>query len=435
MKVSDFFGTEFKAFSQYDNVRSIPSIVDGLKDSQRKAIYGMTLSGSKEIKVSQLAELTSMKTHYDHGGASLEGTIVGLAQNYAGSNNVNVFEPIGQFGSILGSEAGASRYIFTKPTKYLRRLFRESDECVLDFKEIDGETVEPVVYNPVLPIWALNGSNGIGTGYRSLILPRRLESIIEAAEAIANNDPVDTSLFTPYFNNWKGVITSEDTRWKICGCIERVNTTTFNITEIPAGMGIDKVKAALIDLIDSADVKDFNNYSSENGINIEVTSTRKFLSLPDEEILKKLKLISYVTEQFTFWDENNNIIVHESFESALRHFIKLKIDAVDRTRSRRIEILEAEKHYLEHLMAFIKEWHNLKKVNTMTTDDIIQHMISKGIDKNYIDKLMSIKISSLTSDNIAKHQDRIYTIDGSIMFITNNDPVVMYNGQLFELTN
>ena len=435
MLVSDFFNTEFKAFSQYDNVRSIPSIVDGLKDSQRKAIYGMTLSGNKEIKVSQLAELTSMKTHYDHGGASLEGTIVGLAQNYAGSNNVNVFEPIGQFGSILGPEAGASRYIFTKPSRYLKRLFREQDECVLKHKEIDGDSVEPVVYHPTLPLWALNGSNGIGTGYRSLILPRRLESVVAASMAISAGDAVDPKLTIPYFNEWKGTVEDDGGRWKISGNIERGNTTTFTITEIPAGLGIDKVKSALIDLMDSGDVKDFTNYSSETGVKIEVSATRKFLSMSDEDVLKKLKLIAYVTEHFTFWDEHNNIIVYNCFEDALRHFIRLKLESVEAVKAKTVENKNEEKRYLEHLIAFISEWHKLKNVNKMKTDEIIEHMVAAGIDSEYMEKLMSIKISSLSSDNIQKHHEKINLIEDTITFIEQTDVVTMYNGALTELNN
>lgn len=434
MLVHDFFNNEFKAFSQYDNVRSIPSIVDGLKDSQRKAVYGMTISGNKEIKVSQLAELTSMKTHYDHGGASLEGTIVGLAQKFAGANNVNIFEPIGQFGSILGPEAGASRYIFTKPSRYLRRLFREQDECTLSRKEIDGELVEPVVYYPTLPIWALNGSNGIGTGYRSLILPRRLESIVEAAVAIAAGGKVKPELLVPYFNDWNGVVEEDGDRWKISGVIERGNTTTFTITEIPAGMGIDKVKAALIDLMDSGDVKDFTNYSSETGIKIEVSATRKFLQMADEDILKKLKLVAYVTEHFTFWDEHNNIVVHDCFEDALQHFIRLKLVAVEDVKAMTIQIKNEEKRYLEHLAMFIEQWHTLTNVNKMKTEDIVNHMIDAGVDNEYMSKLLSIKISSLTSDNIKKHRENIEAIEEEISVIEQTDSVTMYDDALTELS-
>lgn len=433
MLVHDFFNNEFKAFSQYDNVRSIPSIVDGLKDSQRKAIFGMTINGNKEIKVSQLAELTSMKTHYDHGGASLEGTIIGLAQNYAGSNNVNMFEPIGQFGSILGSESGAPRYIFTKPSKIMRKVFREDDECILRHHKIDGETTEPFLYYPTIPLWAVNGSNGIGTGYRSLILPRSLDGIKKAVAAISKGKKVKAEWLIPFYNKWTGKISDEGTRWRLSGSFERGNTSSFVITEIPAGMGIDKVKENLISLMDSGDIKDFTNYSSEYGIKIEVTSTRKFLSQTDEEILKQLKLIAYVTEQLTFWDENNNIVVYDTFEEALRSFVKLKLETVETRRLKQIEVKEQNKEYFLQLILFINLWHKIKSVNKMTTEEIKNHMLSKGILNEYIDRLMNIKISSLSSDAVDKHNKTIDLLDDEINFIKGSNSTSIYLTDLADL--
>jgi DNA gyrase/topoisomerase IV subunit B len=98
---SDFINKDLIHFSNSDNIRSIPNMMDGLKPSQRKILYGCIKRNLyKEIKVSQLSGYISENTAYHHGEMSLQGTIIGLAQNFVGSNNINLLEPNGQFGCL-----------------------------------------------------------------------------------------------------------------------------------------------------------------------------------------------------------------------------------------------------------------------------------------------------------------------------------------------
>lgn len=113
---ADFVNLELILFSNYDNVRSIPSMIDGLKPGQRKVLYTcLKRNDKREVKVAQLAASVAEKTEYHHGETSLMSTIINLAQNFVGSNNINVLQPIGQFGTRLngGKDASSPRYIYT----------------------------------------------------------------------------------------------------------------------------------------------------------------------------------------------------------------------------------------------------------------------------------------------------------------------------------
>jgi DNA topoisomerase-2 len=102
LPISDFVNKELILFSMADNIRSIPSVADGLKPGQRKVLFACFKRNlSKEIKVAQLAGYVSEKTAYHHGEQSLYATIVGLAQDFVGSNNISLLEPRGQFGTRL----------------------------------------------------------------------------------------------------------------------------------------------------------------------------------------------------------------------------------------------------------------------------------------------------------------------------------------------
>lgn len=129
-----------------DNMRSIPSVVDGFKPGQRKVIFGCFKRKLKgEIKVAQLVGYISEAAAYHHGEASLAGTIVGLAQHFVGNNNVNVLSPNGQFGTRLqgGKDHASARYIFTSIAPLTRLLFHKEDDAILTYLNDDGQNIEP----------------------------------------------------------------------------------------------------------------------------------------------------------------------------------------------------------------------------------------------------------------------------------------------------
>jgi DNA topoisomerase-2 len=111
----DFINKELVLFSNLDNERSIPSLVDGFKPGQRKVMFTCFKRNLvKEIKVAQLAGSVAELSAYHHGEQSLMSTIVNLAQNFVGSNNLNLLQPIGQFGTRLhGGKDAVSCFIFT----------------------------------------------------------------------------------------------------------------------------------------------------------------------------------------------------------------------------------------------------------------------------------------------------------------------------------
>merc|ERR1719174_3286233 len=138
-----FVNMELVKFSKYDVVRSIPSVVDGFKPTQRKVLFGaFKRKLTNDVKVAQLVGYVSEQTSYHHGEASLESTIVGMAQDFVGSNNVNLLVPSGQFGTRLqgGKDHASSRYIYTRMTKAARALFPVDDDPVLEYLNDEGQS-------------------------------------------------------------------------------------------------------------------------------------------------------------------------------------------------------------------------------------------------------------------------------------------------------
>lgn len=179
---SDFINKELVLFSNLDNSRSIPSMVDGLKPGQRKVIFTcMKRNDKKEVKVAQLAGSVAEHSAYHHGEASLMSTIIGLAQNYVGSNNINLLMPNGQFGTRLqgGKDAASPRYIFTQLSPLAEHLFNANDTPLLNTLYDDNQRIEPEYYVPLIPMVLVNGADGIGTGWSTKIPNHNPREIVE----------------------------------------------------------------------------------------------------------------------------------------------------------------------------------------------------------------------------------------------------------------
>lgn len=172
LTLEEFINKELILFSMADNARSIPSMVDGCKPGHRKILFACFKRNlTHEIKVAQFAGYVSEHAAYHHGEQSLCSTIVNMAQNYVGSNNLPLLEPLGQFGTRLqgGKDSASPRYIFTKLSPLTRAIYHPADDDLLKYLNDDGQSIEPEWYMPIIPMVLLNGSEGIGTGWSTSI--------------------------------------------------------------------------------------------------------------------------------------------------------------------------------------------------------------------------------------------------------------------------
>ncbi len=243
-----FVNDELIHFSIADNARSIPSVMDGLKPSQRKILWSaMKRNLVSEIKVAQLAGYVSETAAYHHGEASLMGAIIGMAQTFVGSNNVNLLSPNGQFGSRLagGKDAASPRYIFTALESIVRSLFRREDEGILRYVDDDGQLVEPEAYMPVIPMLLVNGSVGIGTGFSTNVPPFNPVDLIAVLKTRLADPSYELSAvqLTPWWFGFQGSVSAAtNKKTKAAGFVTKGlyefvddDAALIRIRELPVG--------------------------------------------------------------------------------------------------------------------------------------------------------------------------------------------------------
>ena len=285
----EFINNDMIHFSKYDNDRSIPNICDGLKISLRKILYaGFKKNLTSEMKVAQFSGYVSEHSCYHHGEASLNGAIIGLAQNYVGSNNINLFMPCGQFGTRLmgaGRDAASERYIYTYLNPITRKLFPELDDYILKYNEDDGVIVEPIYYAPIIPMILVNGTKGIGTGFSTDIMCYNPIQIIDYLEGKLKNSSssiMKTLLIQPYYQGFKGTIYPCDdqcNKYVIKGCYEILGNDKIRISELPIGTWTQDYKEFLEQRINNNTntgnkeyvIKDFVDMSTDLTVDFEIT--------------------------------------------------------------------------------------------------------------------------------------------------------------------
>lgn len=432
MKLKTFFDDEFRLYSIADCVRSIPSVIDGFKPSQRKCIYGMLKRGENagEIKIAQLSGFVSQVSDYHHGENSLNETLIGLAQDYSGSNNLNYLKPIGQFGSRLSSEASAPRYIFTELSDAFRKIFKKEDDIILNYLESDGQTVEPDYYIPILPNILINGARGMGTGYATHILKYNPNDLKDNILLILNGKEPNTIL--PWYKGFKGTVHANGAQIINTGCYELVNSTTIKITELPIGVELEDYKKHLFKLQDAGLIKGFDNNSNEESFSFVVSAPRATTQMTPAEIISKFNLSGRDTQNFTAWTETGHIKVFENVQEIIDHFVEFRLYKYEERRTKLINILTDELLWMEEKRRFIDYYiNNSKEFSSKTKKELETLLTDEGFTN--ISKLLDIRLYNLTKDDIQKLDSQIDKTKKEIIALEKTNAVKMYIKELEAL--
>ena len=428
VQIKDLINKELALFSIEDNIRSIPNLVDGLKPSQRKIIYAcITKNLYSEIKVSQLAGYVSEKTSYHHGEASLMDTIVNLAQKFVGSNNINLLEPIGQFGTRLqgGKDASSPRYIFTQLSEHFDKIFNPDDYDLLEYLDDDGYSIEPKFYVPTLPMILINGACGIGTGFSTDIPCFNPEDIKSALMKLVDDEDAEINELTPWYSGFLGTIKKiEDSRWVTTG-VYKIENLNVIVTELPIGTWTDDYKAFLDKLESENIIYSYKNNSTETTVSftIKIPNDTLWEWKKDNIIEKKLKLTSNLSaKNMHVFNEKNEIVKMECAEEIVYHFWMIRNDYYLRRQKNLLNKYENELKIINSRIKFINDIMDDKVAVFRKKLEFINKQLE---DKNYhkVDStykyLTDMQIHSFTEETVEKFIRKQKVIDEKYTTIKN----------------
>jgi DNA topoisomerase-2 len=238
----------------------------------------------------------------------------------------------------------------------------------------------------------------------------------------------------PYYKGFKGSIEpGVEGQWIFKGLIEKVNTTTLKVTELPIGMTQEKFKSVLIKLKEAQIVKDFDDdSSSDNGILVTIDVPRTTGYLDEQQLLEKFKLITRDTENLTAWLPTGKLANFKSTAHIVEYFAKFRLSKYEERRLKLIEIYENDRIVLEEKARFIKMYiTNAEKFAKKTKQELTDILIAEKFTQ--IDKLLAIRIYNLTKDEIEKLELEIEKVKKTINDLQSTTDKEMYVSELQQL--
>ena len=458
----EFINKELIHFSKYDCDRSIPNLMDGLKISLRKILFAAFKKNlTTEIKVAQFSGYVSEHSGYHHGEASLNGAIVNMAQNFVGSNNINLFTPNGQFGTRLqgGKDSASERYIFTQLSKITRTLFPDMDDKILKYLNDDGFPVEPLFYAPIIPMVLVNGSKGIGTGFSTEILcynPLEIIGYLKNKLSDSSNTHFD---FMPYYEGFTGSISKiSEGKFLVKGKYETLGADKIRITELPVGTWTDDFKEyleTLADIVDKAGkkvtpiIKDYDDMSKDTTVDFVITLQKGKLAELEAIKLdngcngleKQFKLFTTgSTSNMHLFDANDKLKKYAKVSDIIDDYFDTRLHLYQTRKDYMIDSLQRELVLLSNKSKYIKE--NLDgtiDLRRKKRDEVNQLLLQKKYD--VIDEdtdfkyLVKLPMDSVTEENVAKllkeHGDKAAELE----VVKSRTIQQMWSGELDTLSS
>ena len=431
LDITKFINSELIIYAIEANERSIPSVIDGLKPSQRYILY-VGLLENKRMTVNSFAGTVIAKTNYHHGNVSIEDAIINMGRDYIGSNNLPLLEKSGQFGSrigtsdgILGEDCGASRYISASVANIAKYIFLKEDECL--YKYVDNNIKN---YYPVFPLMLANGVDGIGMGFSTSIPSFNPFKLIKWCKIFINkvqnlryekNDPIKFPALHPWVKGFKGKIYKKDNSYKMEGVLEKISDKIYEITELPIQISIQNYKKKLSELKAKKLITSFENLSNSDKILFKIRSNNK-LTLENMQLVTSISLSNLVLiskECLPKKYKNIDDLLYDFCTHRLKKYCKRK-EIKKSEYQAELSLEQKRKEFIEGIM---DKTIVIDRKNMETVKELMKL-------KQYPDSFLNIYVRNFTKEKLDELNQKIENISIKLNYYQNTDPEILWLNEL-----
>lgn len=404
MKVEDrdlqsIVDIEAKDFAMYTiHERALPSIMDGLKPSQRFVLYSAIKNAMNEFKKVTAVGGVVSEYGYNHGENAAQEACALMSNTW--SNNYPVLLGRGNFGSRYIQDAAQFRYIFCKVHDNFKRMFLDND-ILPAHPKLDHQP--PRFYIPSVPFVLLNGVVGIATGFSTNILPHSLESVVRCVRQVLTTGDCDEPEIQ--FPKFVGKIDTSTDNWFIEGLYEYQSPTKLLITEIP--MRFDRVKyiTVLDKLVDSDKIVSYEEIRGSNEFCFRVTLKRGN-TLTHEQIVKMFCLRQGISQNINVIVPNGDKDELQTFETAsdlIKMFVHIRLTFLKTRISTQLAAATKRAALTMAKVRFIESVRNGEIVlQGKTRKQLLSEIESYDHFKGFGEELVSMNIYHITDDELVK---------------------------------
>ena len=412
MQSSNYNLSEVAANEMYDYAmytisnRAIPNMYDGLKPVQRFYLYSSLENSPRDYKkVSAVSGVVS-DYGYQHGETSAAGAGQLMAATW--NNNICLVEGRGSFGTRQVQEAGAARYVYTRVHANFHKYIKDID---LAPEHEDPEHTPPQFYIPVVPLVLANGTKGIATGFATNILPRSLESIIDACREYLTKGRIAKRLDVS-FPDFAGTTTYDASidRYVCDGVYHKPSSTRMVITEIPYGFDRESYIKILDKLEDENEIYSYDDQCGTHGFRFDIKLKQNTSAKwKHDKIMKQFKLTKNHSENLTVIDENFALREYTDERELIVDFCRFRLDILQKRIQARIAEYTELDRWLRVKMEFILAVLDNKIVFKGNKKDQVAHLIlthTSAIPDD-TDKLLRLNIMTLTQEQVDELQKQL----------------------------
>lgn len=394
--LSEIVKEEYRIYQIYTLMdRAIPYLQDGLKPSQRRILFTLWRNQSKGLmKVTGLTGL--VLTLHPHGPSSIESSIVNLAQDYTFSNNYPLIDKKGYFGERMETQAAAGRYIECKLGEVAKVLLFDDMNQVKMVPNYDEKVMEPLGLLPKLPIMLLNGAEGIGTGFSSVIPSFNHRDIIKSMIQFVETG--SARKIKPWVRSYSESIDVErggKVHFKMG--FKEINGSIY-ITELPRGYDSKKVYKFLNKHIESDYIKDYIDSTVDNSVMIELIFKRGQTPTIDE-VEKVMGVSSSLSPNYTLISERG-VKVLDRPEQIIEIFTTQRLEVVKRRYELLISDAKERLSKNNEIIRFIKEKHYAEAEKKANRKAYVEYLDKKKF--HYSEYLADMAIYRMTKEEVEK---------------------------------
>ncbi|GIW70083.1 MAG: hypothetical protein KatS3mg101_0830 [Patescibacteria group bacterium] len=399
--ITDIINKDLIQYTIDSLFRSIPSVYDFLKKSQRQSLYYMLThwrygkSRQGSVKVDRIAAGVAQLTKYHHGPKSMVDTIIRMCQSFVGSNNLPYYREEGQMGTrdAGGDDAADARYSETMPHDWLYEVIDEELVELVPKRIVDGEEAEPVFIPCDIPVGIINGFTGMATGHSCFCPPHSPKQVVEYLKLLCQGK--EPKPLYPFYKGFKGdvivngkkVITRGKFVSKRVG--KRVDVV---ITELPIQRWTEDYHRWLQSLQKENRIKSFRDNSTVD----DILFTIKGVNFPvDYDSLRLQTMFNY---NITLIDNEGFPIKFDTVEQAIRVYFENMLNLYEKYRNHKIEQFRKKLNDYDKMILFIEKVISGEiKVFKQSINQIHNQMESFDIPKHILPK---VKLTDLTKERI-----------------------------------
>jgi len=396
--LADLVKEEYRIYQIYTLMdRAIPYLQDGLKPSQRRILYTLWKNSNKGlVKVSSLTGL--VLTLHPHGPQSVEASIVNLAQDFCFSNNYPLLDKKGYFGERMETQAAAARYIECKLGKVAELLLFDDMNQVQMVPNYDEKVMEPMGLLPKLPLMLLNGSEGIGTGFSSVIPSFNHKDIIKTMMTfIETGKP---KRIKPWVRYYSGAVEVDEKNRILFKLVIKQIGEKFFITELPRGYDAQRIYRHLNKVMEADFIKDYIDSSVDNEIRIELLFKRGHTPTL-AEVEQNLAVTTSLVPNYTLINEKG-VKVFEAVEEIIEIFTAQRLVVTKRRYELLIKDYEDRLQKNNEIIRFIKEKHYAIAEKKANRKDYVDYLTKEKF--TYAEYLADMAIYRMTKEEVEKRQ-------------------------------